>query len=68
MIVNTTYIDKFNPSEKMIILTNGESIDCSRRGGKIFKDYLDIQESQAGIQAEGGLQTILDKFTSFFKS
>ncbi|MGB3227104.1 MAG: LytTR family transcriptional regulator DNA-binding domain-containing protein [Saprospiraceae bacterium] len=67
-MVNNQYIDKFNPSEKIIILTNGDSIDCSRRGAKLFRDYLDNNQNQNDMQQEGGFQALMDKFTSIFRS
>jgi len=66
-MVNTIYIDKFNPSEKIVLLTNGESIECSRRGAKVFRDYLDNHENRNSMEEEGGFQELLDKFTGLFK-
>lgn len=66
-MVNTIYIDKFSPSEKIVLLTNGESIECSRRGAKVFRDFLDNQENRNSMEEEGGFRELLDKFTGLFK-
>lgn len=55
IILNTLYIEKFNPSDKYVTLTNGEKVNSSRRGSKSFKDYIEESKNLHHLKNKEGL-------------
>ena len=61
IVVNLDFIKRYNHSELAVVLTSGETIYASRRGGQDFKKFLNDNKSQYGDIEPQGLGQIFKK-------
>ena len=61
LLVNMDYVKRYNHNELNVLLTNGEHIYASRRGGQDFKRYLDDNKGKFGNVQGGRLREALKR-------